>query len=493
MLFPEKGRSGFIKQSFQFQGYRILSVIGRGSNSTVYLAEHQKLGEYRAVKCILKDNPDHTRLIWEAELLKHLKHPQIPILYDMTEDDTSLYLIEEFIEGESLEAFMLHQQFISPIFICDIGIKLCRVLSYLHERKPYPVIYQDLKPEHIILSKDTVKLIDFDISAVLSNQGNKFQNYGTPQYAAPEKKYHAKVDITTDIYALGRLLELLAASGHAGVNLNLKHILKKAVSQDSTKRYASMKDMLQALGAAKEDMCQKQNPIEGKHLLKNIAVIGSQPHIGATHLSVSLTVYLNQHGNQALYTEKNANQDVFKMTRYNSSFAQKNGLYRNRHFYGLPLYGAGVLIEPDQDVMQVCDYGTNMDQALDSEAGLYILMVGSRDWECEAAHRAYDKMKEKQNLVVLCNYERADRTKEYAADFDRLVYGFPLDADPYHITKKKAELFLKLLKWEGGNNIRHDKPDRWYHKLYPGKRSHAFGHRTFELCSIRSLPKNCFR
>lgn len=76
-----------------FDRYLVLSEIGRGSGSKVYLVRHQKLGVYRAVKRIFKDS-DAVRKVWEATILSRLKHPRIPKIYDVEEDENAYYLTE---------------------------------------------------------------------------------------------------------------------------------------------------------------------------------------------------------------------------------------------------------------------------------------------------------------------------------------------------------------------------------------------------------------
>ena len=72
--------------------YRILSCLGKGNSSEVFLAEHRKLKAYRAVKCISKSaHPMQPQLLLEADILKNLKHPGIPTIYDVEEDDKSYY------------------------------------------------------------------------------------------------------------------------------------------------------------------------------------------------------------------------------------------------------------------------------------------------------------------------------------------------------------------------------------------------------------------
>ena len=229
-----------IQEILLFGRYLILSELGRGSGSKVYLARHQTLGEYRAVKQISKKS-DFAWKVREARILNRLNHPKVPKLYDMEEDEDSYYMIEEYIEGESLEALLLRSSCITPDFIYQTIKETASILNDMHHLKPNPLIYQDLKAEHIIIGFKGVRLIDFGISVFLGEPGNKFQNYGTPQYCAPEKSDKANIDIRTDIYSIGKLLEDLICAEESGVSRSLLHIAKKASNFDPKQRYETWK------------------------------------------------------------------------------------------------------------------------------------------------------------------------------------------------------------------------------------------------------------
>lgn len=95
-------------------------------------------------------------------------------------------MIEEYIQGESLETFVSHQKSISEELIVKLGIQLCDIFTYLHHLSPYPILYQDLKPEHIILCGDQVKLLDFGIASFLP-VSEKISNFtAQAATAAPE-------------------------------------------------------------------------------------------------------------------------------------------------------------------------------------------------------------------------------------------------------------------------------------------------------------------
>ena len=196
-----------------FGKYRVLSTLGTGNSSTVYLAEHIRLNVYRAIKCIPKDTSLVSSPSSEATLLKDLNHPGIPIIYDIEEDEHFFYIIEEFIQGQSIDTFVSYQK-ISHELLIKFGIQLCDILDYLHHLMPYPILYQDLKPEHIIVCGNQIKLIDFGIASYITSRGKNYQNYGTKGFAAPEQYGLSQSDGRADIYALGVLLNIMLTGEH---------------------------------------------------------------------------------------------------------------------------------------------------------------------------------------------------------------------------------------------------------------------------------------
>ncbi len=230
-----------------FGKYYIISKIGKGTSCDVYLAEHLKLKAYRAVKCINKVHAMQPQLLLEIDILKNLKHPGIPIIYDVEEDDTTYYIIEEYIQGQSLGAYMLHQDRISAEQAVHIVLQVCNILKYLHEHKPKAIIYQDLKPEHIILYEKQIFLIDFGISSYITSKGNAFQSFGTQGYAAPEKYQGIPCDIRADIYGIGKILEFIAAKMPKQESQILKPIIWKATAYARENRYPSVEILMQAL------------------------------------------------------------------------------------------------------------------------------------------------------------------------------------------------------------------------------------------------------
>lgn len=396
----------------------------------------------------------------------------------MEEDEEAYYIVEEYVEGESLEALMLQSSFITLHFICQTIIEVASILDYMHQLEPNPMIYQDLKSEHIIFGKDGIKLIDFGIASYLGEKGNKYQNYGTPEYCAPEKIREAKISIQTDVYSLGKLLEELIIAEGCKESQCLMQIAKKATSADLTERYANMKSFQKDV---EHCMHSKKNPIYQKHLLKKVIITGSQPHIGTTHLSIALTDYLNQQNRFAVYTERNAACDIRKIVG-KGHFKEKNGLYEMGTVLAIPAYGAGVEVKIPQSAVEIMDFGTDIEGAMSEEAELFLLLIGSRDWEMEYANLAYEKVHQRKGLAIIANYGNRQQAKLYAKRFQRTVYCFPLDANPFRMTKEKEQLFRGLLEKEGGESERTKCQNHRNCRKHSWQRSNTLIHSISQLC-----------
>ena len=110
------------------------------SATRIYKVRHRSLGELRILKVISKAHMQG--FSYEAETLRSLRHPGIPILYDYGEDEESICLIEEYIRGVSLQEYLLHHSIITRDWSMGILRQVCDILQYLHEQKPTPILYQ---------------------------------------------------------------------------------------------------------------------------------------------------------------------------------------------------------------------------------------------------------------------------------------------------------------------------------------------------------------
>lgn len=428
-----------------FGKYAVTGLLGAGANGQVYLARHQILEQDRAIKRISKSMPDSSSFRSEAELLKSLKHPGIPIIYDIEEDDEYYYMIEEYVRGESLEAYVLHQTTISLNFILQIGRQLCDIMGYLHTL-PTPVIYQDLKPEHIIVYGDQIKIVDFGIASYISIDGNPYQSYGTARYAAPEKRLGLPCDERTDIYGIGVVLrfleQFLPPEEHSA---RLSSIIDRAMAEEKEHRFETAALLMAQL--EKEIVIGTNEISEGKkHLYKNLAVVGMRAGIGATHVAISYSVYLNETGDSCLYVEQNHSGDLRRMADSgHARWDRKTDGISCGSFLGTVSQRKGREWEKQGMGCLIRDFGTyeSSDIELETCDGI-VLVLGGREWEMEQAERLYERLRLRKHLVPIVNYGNEWAAKYYARHWRRNVYCFPADGSPFTLSTEKRQFFDTL-------------------------------------------------
>ncbi|MCR4763972.1 MAG: serine/threonine protein kinase [Lachnospiraceae bacterium] len=248
--------------------YRILSLIGQGGQSRVYLAIHTRTGKKVAVKQLRRDIPDidlaRRSLRLELAILTQLKHPGIPEILDVIEESPGEpILVMEYIEGRTASKLLSDQGAQSQDDAVRWGVSLCDILSCLHEQKP-PFVYRDLKPGNIILRADgRLSLIDFGAVAEADPVIRQTVSMGTPGYAAPEQfDGNGRIDVRTDIYCLGTTLYALLTGcqppGHhkaplsiraqnPDLSVSLDAVIRKCTNPDPKGRYASCAEVSAAL------------------------------------------------------------------------------------------------------------------------------------------------------------------------------------------------------------------------------------------------------
>lgn len=192
--------------------YKILNVIGKGGMSVVYLAMNERANKQWAIKEIRKDGVQNYEvvkqgLIAETNLLKRLKHPNLPSIIDVIDDEDTFLIVMDYIEGITLSQ-VLEEGKQPQEKVVDWALQLCSVLNYLHSQEN-PIIYRDMKPSNIMLKPDgTVMLIDFGTARIFKyNRIEDTTCLGTVGYAAPEQfGGRGQTDARTDIYCLGATL-----------------------------------------------------------------------------------------------------------------------------------------------------------------------------------------------------------------------------------------------------------------------------------------------
>ncbi|MDR1067559.1 MAG: serine/threonine protein kinase [Clostridiales bacterium] len=191
--------------------YEILKLIGQGGMSRVYLAMDKRLNKQWAVKEVTKNPLDKNNdvivrsAIAEANMMKRLDHPSLPRIVDVIENARFIYVVMDYIEGETLDKILREDGAQKQESVIEWAKQLCKALYYLHTCKP-PIIYRDMKPANIILQPNgDIKLLDFGIAREYKEQSDgDTVSLGTKGYAAPEQfGGKGQTDQRTDIYSLG--------------------------------------------------------------------------------------------------------------------------------------------------------------------------------------------------------------------------------------------------------------------------------------------------
>lgn len=244
--------------------YEILKEIGKGGMSVVYLAMDKHLNKQWAVKEIRKkgngknDEIVINSLLAEANLMKNLDHPSLPRIVDIIDNGVTIYVIMDYIEGESLDKILNEYGAQPEELVINWAKQLCDALSYLHSQKP-PIIYRDMKPANVMLKPEgNIKIIDFGIAREYKEQNLADTTVlGTRGYAPPEQ-YSGQTDARSDIFALGMTMHHLLTGidprkgdSYAPVRQwnpelseGIEIIINKCVEPVAENRYQNCEDLL---------------------------------------------------------------------------------------------------------------------------------------------------------------------------------------------------------------------------------------------------------
>ncbi|MFC1976143.1 AAA-like domain-containing protein [Chloroflexota bacterium] len=268
--------------------YKIQALLGKGGMGEVYKASHPTLERDVAIKLIHLDHASRPtvadRFRREAKVVAALRHPGIIQVYDFDIDADMLYMVMEYVPGESFAQRLagIHAQ--GGQLVLEEALRLFRLIiqavAHAHQQG---VIHCDLKPGNVLLTtQGQPVLTDFGIAKFISGERLTLTAdiVGTPHYMSPEQAAGGKVGSFTDVYALGVMLYelttgVLPFNGDTAMSIVFKHvneppplprsinpnlpqvveqIIQKAMSKDSARRYPSAQELLvevEALIAAK--------------------------------------------------------------------------------------------------------------------------------------------------------------------------------------------------------------------------------------------------
>ena len=314
--FVKTNRKEKMEEELLFGKYRILDLIANGSGGEVFLAEHKVLGEKRIIKRLLKNRPFYEERKQEAHTLKLLHHAAIPRIYDIEEDETACYIIEEDMGGETLNNFLMRQKCLSTSLLSHYSIQLCEIIEYLHRNG---ILYLDVKPENVMICGDKLALIDFG-GAIRKSEYSGVM-FGTKGYAAPEQ-YNGMAKEYSDVFGIGCVIgAMLHVSGRG--NKELVGIYERCVQENPVKRYADVSVLKRELQRVSYGKSQKRP----KKCMapKYIGVTGVHEGAESGALCTLLTAYFNERENGRIVCIDLSGQHIFERL-YERLFGDKKSI-----------------------------------------------------------------------------------------------------------------------------------------------------------------------
>lgn len=427
--------------------YEEVRSLYKREGMEVVLVRHRTLREERVLKKIRKgktgeeDRLGETQLMREAGILPKLKSPGIPIIYDYWEDEKTICLIEEYVRGISLQEYVLYHPDISLQQMIWFMIRTCEVICYLHCQTP-PILYQDLKPEHLIVKGERLVLIDYGIARSLEEKTTGLDGYGSRSYAAPEQKNGMAVDEKSDLYSLGKLAEELLQHTTEKIPASLDRLVKEALCADPMGRPASVKVFQKSWEELLVKIQEKHKG--GNRTKKEIAVIGNEHGVGVTHVAFCLTAHLRRSGQTAYYVNRSGKAVLVPALRQRKELREKDGVIYHRDFAGLMDYGPAMIQTTPPDGIKVIDCGCDWLQAKEAELIFYV--IGSRPWHDQ------EIMMEKARLdgcIPVITPANQGVGHKMAKETGKKVFGMPLEYDPMSPGQETNRLLRGILKNAG--------------------------------------------
>ena len=269
----------------QIGKYKIQAEIGQGAMGVVYKAHDPILNRDVAIKTISaalgSDDDLRKRFHREAQAAARLNHPNIITVFDFGEEHGKIYMAMELLEGTDLKDVMAAGTLVTLDDKLAVMEQILDGLAFAHAKE---VVHRDLKPGNIhIQPNGQIKIMDFGLARLGSSEMTQAGVVmGTPNYMSPEQVLGEKVDVRSDVFAMGAVFYELVTSHKPfeaesmhGVLFQVVHkepqqirkwapdlppvlvqIVEKCLIKDKNKRFQNAGELREAVAAARQALLQ---------------------------------------------------------------------------------------------------------------------------------------------------------------------------------------------------------------------------------------------
>ncbi len=282
--------------------YQIIDKIGEGGMGIVYKAKDLKLDRVVAIKFLpphlAKSEENKKRFMQEAKAAAALNHPNIMNIYEIDEHDKSVFMVMEFVEGQTLKSYISKLKSGSGIPFMKAAEWMTIIANGLKAAHDKNIVHRDIKSENIMIAPgDKLKIMDFGLAKLKGSTGltKTGTSLGTLSYMSPEQAQGLSADQRSDIWSLGVVFyemltgETLFKAEHEAALLYLivneeppapslldrkiphpvDNIVKRMLAKDPNKRFQNLDELISSLSDIKNEI--EKTTVETKK--KAIAVL----------------------------------------------------------------------------------------------------------------------------------------------------------------------------------------------------------------------------
>ena len=219
--------------------YRVESLIGIGGTAHVYKAVRVDTGETVAIKMLRPELSQDASFIRqfrkEAQIAIRYHHRNIVETLEVGDEDGGLYIVMEYIQGNTLKDIIKTQGPLSHAVAVDYAVQIAEALAYAHSHQ---LVHRDIKPQNMLIDgRGVLKVSDFGIARVASVSTMTMTGknvMGSVHYLSPEQAQGGYVDTRSDLYSLGVVLYEMVTGrvpfdGDTAVSVAIKHIQDRVI------------------------------------------------------------------------------------------------------------------------------------------------------------------------------------------------------------------------------------------------------------------------